>query len=88
MSRHVPKLHAQALPSPYTGSPHVQADEKQEQELWPYMVMALYSYGPIWLRPYVVVALCSYGTGSPNIAADERQEQKAGGKKRHRHRGV
>ena len=29
--------------------------------LWPYIVVALYSYGHIWLWPYVVMAQCSYG---------------------------
>ena len=29
--------------------------------LWPYMVIALYSYGPIWLWPYIVMAVYSYG---------------------------
>ena len=26
-----------------------------------YTVMALYSYGPMYLWPYIVTALCSYG---------------------------
>ena len=29
--------------------------------LWPYMVMVLHSYGPTYLWPYIVLALHSYG---------------------------
>ena len=30
-------------------------------KIWPYMVMPLYSYGPIELWPDIVMALHSYG---------------------------
>ena len=30
-------------------------------QLWPYILMALYSYGPIYFRPCIVMALYSYG---------------------------
>ena len=29
--------------------------------------MTLYSYGPMYLWPYVVMALCSYGPSPPSI---------------------